>query len=155
LPALLPPTRFTSSKSRTYASLASAGGAAVRNCETLVSANGVTVRQCGAAAKSNGFVKRYWPGCLPSAQGSLAALPSLARLASTAAAAALPTRVPSSIAGPMPGVEQRLLELNFQQRAGLRLRVQPGEHVVRRGGRSDCRVRLAARLRRDRQRVAW
>ena len=56
LPAFLPPTRRTSSRSRAYCSLLSAGAGALRNWAADFSANGFTRRQCGAAAKSNGGV---------------------------------------------------------------------------------------------------
>jgi hypothetical protein len=74
----------------------------VRNCAALVSVNGVTLRQCGISAKLNGGVKRYSPGRVPSVYGSLPALPSCARLASTAAAAVFPSCTPAAMSAPPP-----------------------------------------------------
>ena len=96
-----PPSVCTSATSAAYRWLVSGYGGRGSNRCRLGRANGTTAPQPGAKANGWSGVKRYSPGAVPCGkEGSTSrvSLPSPARRATTAAAAAAPTSRPSAVA---------------------------------------------------------
>ena len=95
------PYFFTSSNSRVYFALVSAGGPSERNCEPLRIRNGRTFASHAFGSLTNaGSTGRHWPGSVPTANRNEPKRPSSVRAAIIAAAAALPTAIPRVFAEP-------------------------------------------------------
>ena len=94
------PIAFTSSKSFVYPVLVSAFGPLERNCEGLSITNGFRFPTQASGSVAVAVSGRHRPASARRSNVNGARYPSVARAASIAAAAAAPTRMPSSFVAP-------------------------------------------------------